>query len=250
MIILIISVIGLAVLGWLLGCVINYFSDQLPLTRDAWPVECAEGLRQRSAIDYLLARPYQSCGGRRSMRAWVVQVLAIVVILATWFYPSARIDFWAGLVMLTYFGVVAVIDIEHRLILYVESAAGAVIGLGIGTLLHGIVPTLLGGLAGLLMMGGLYLLGAALARLFGKLRGQPIEEDALGFGDIMLSAVLGLILGWPGIAAGLFYTIFIAGGFSLLILLVQVLRRKYEPFAPVAYGPYLLLAAVLLLYWP
>lgn len=246
----IISVIGLAILGWLLGSLINYLSDVLPMTRRLSPATCSSCGRKRTIVDYLLLRPCIGCGKPRDIRALVVQVMAVAITLATWFYPSARIGFWSGLLMLTYFGVVAVIDIEHRLILYVESAAGAVIGLVIGIMLHGVVPTLLGGLGGLLLMTGLYLLGWALAKLFGKLRGQPIEEDALGFGDIMLSAVLGLILGWPGIAAGLFYTIFIAGGFSLLILLVQMLRKKYEPFAPVAYGPYLLLATILLLYWP
>jgi hypothetical protein len=57
-------------------------------------------------------------------------------------------------------------------------------------------------------------------------------------------------LGWPGIVAAVFYTIFIAGAGSVLILLSQLLRKQYQPFTAVAYGPYMLLAAVLLLYWP
>ena len=154
------------------------------------------------------------------------------------------------MLLFTYFGVVAVVDIEHRLILHVESAFGAVMGAAIGIWLHGLVPTLLGGLAGLGMMAFLYLLGWGLAWVFGKMRGSPIEEDAMGFGDIMLGAVLGLILGWPGITAGIVFTILIAGAGSLIIVLAQLIRRKYEPYAAVAFGPYMILAAVVLLYWP
>jgi leader peptidase (prepilin peptidase)/N-methyltransferase len=247
---LLMTTLFLVILGWLLGSLINYLADVLPYTRRLTPAACFGCARPRPIMEYLLMQPCKVCGQQRRMRAWTVQVLAVVITLVLWFYPFSRVGFWVGTILLTYFGVVAVIDIEHRLILYMESAAGAVIGFFAGLGLHGFVPTLMGGLAGLAIMAGLYLLGWALARLFGKLRGQPIEEEALGFSDILLCGVLGLILGWPGIAVGVFSTIFIAGAGSLIILLSQVFRRNYQPFAPVAYGPYLLLAAVLLLYWP
>lgn len=235
--------------GWLLGSLVNYIADVLPHTRRLGPLACPSCGRTRTLAEHLLMKPCPQCGARRSRRAWVVQILAVAILLATWFYPG-RMGFWLGALALTYFGVVAVIDIEHRLILYVESAVGALLGLGIGLSLHGLVQTLIGGVAGLLIMAGLFLLGAGLAKLFGRLRGQPIEEDALGFSDILLCANLGLIVGWPGVAALVFYTIFIAGAGSLVILLSQLARRNYQPFAPVAFGPYLLIAAVLLLYWP
>lgn len=242
--------IALALFGWLLGSLVNYIADVLPLTRRLGPAKCAACDGSRSLIDYLLLRPCGGCGQPRSVRTWVVQFAAVAVVLAHWYYPYARTGFWAGIVLLTYFAVVAVIDFEHRLILYVESAFGAILGLALGVWLHGWQKTLNGGLGGLLLMAGLYLLGFGLAKLFGKLRGQPIEEDAMGFGDVMLGGVLGLILGWPGIALGVLYTIFIAGAGSLLVLLSQVVRKEYRPFAAVAYGPYMLLAAIVLLYRP
>lgn len=245
-----VTIIGLMLLGWLIGSLVNTIADVLPQTRRLGRAVCQACTKPRTIVEAVFLRPCSGCGQHRSARAWVVQIAAVLITTGLWFYPSARLNFWLGLVLLTYFGVVAVIDIEHRLILYVESAFGAVLGLIVGVMLHGWVPTVLGGLGGLAMMAGLFLLGAALARLFGRLRGQPIDEDALGFSDILLCGNLGLVLGWPGIIVGVFYTIFIAGAGSLLIILFQLLRRKYQPFAPVAYGPYLLLAAVILLYWP
>lgn len=237
-------------LGWLLGSFINFSADSLPGTRRLKPVNCSSCGAVRSLHSYLLMRPCLSCGKGVGKRAWIVQCLAVLVTVVQWAAPSPRLGFWVGAVLLTYFAIVAVIDIEHRLILYEESAVGAILGLAIGIWLHGLPATLLGGFAGAAIMAGLFILGWALAKWFGKLRGQPIEEDALGFSDILLSGILGFLLGWPGILAGIFYTIFIAGGGSLLILLIQLFRRKYEPFVPVAFGPYLLLAGVILIYWP
>lgn len=248
MIILIIA--GLSLAGWLLGSLVNYISDVLPQTRRLSRAVCLSCDKTVDLLNYVLMKPCGFCGRRRSVRAWIVQIFAVIIANALWFYPHGRLSFILGIILMTYFGVVAVIDVEHRLILYVESAVGAVLGGIIGFIIHGFIPTLLGGLAGVAMMAGLYLLGWSLAKLFGKIRGRPIEEDALGFSDILLCGNLGLILGWPGIAAGVFYTIFIAGAGSLLIVISQLIRRNYQPFVPVAFGPYLLLAAVLLLYWP
>lgn len=195
-------------------------------------------------------RDCRNCGRSRNKRAWAVQITTMVVITAQWFFPSTRLGFWVGTILLTYSGIVAVIDIEHRLILHPVSAVGSLIGLAIGLWLHGPLPTLLGGLAGFAIMMGLYLLGWLLAKGMGKLRGQAIEEEALGFGDIILCAVLGLMLGWPGITAGVFLTIFIAGAGSLLIIVIQLIKKRYNAFEPVAFGPYLLLAALVLLFLP
>jgi leader peptidase (prepilin peptidase)/N-methyltransferase len=83
----------------------------------------------------------------------------------------------------------------------------------------------------------------------GKLRGEQIDEDALGFGDVNLSGVLGLLLGWPGITAGLFFAILFGGAVSLLVLLYMLVRRKYHAFQAIPYGPFLVAAAVVVLFF-
>jgi len=245
-----INLAGLIILGWFLGAIINYLADVLPETRRFSPALCKVCSEKISPIDYILLRRCKNCHSRRNFRSWAVVLLAVMITAGQWFFPSARLGFWLGCVLLTYFGVVAVIDIEHRLILHPVSAVGAVLCFGLGVYLHGLIMTLLGGLAGFAMMMGLYLLGWLLAKGLGKLRGQEIEEDALGFGDIILCSVLGLLLGWPSILLGVVYTIFIAGAGSLFIIFWQLARKRYQAYMAVAFGPYLLLAAILLLYWP
>lgn len=154
-----------------------------------------------------------------------------------------------GTGLLAYFVLVTVIDLEHRLILHITSLAGLLIGLLVGTNLHGFMPTLIGGAAGFILMLSLYFSGFLYLRISRKLRGKDLEEtEALGFGDVNLSGVIGLLLGWPGILAGLILAIILAGCVSLIYLLYVVTRGKYHPSIALPYGPFLATSAIILLY--
>ena len=242
------TILLMAVLGWLLGALINYLSDVLPVTRRFTPALCPQCQAKRSLLDYLLMLPCRACGTRRSIRAWVVQISAVAVAVGSALFPPERTGTWVTLVLMVFFGVVAVIDIEHRLIMHPVSLVGAVLGGAVGVWLHGWLPTLLGGVAGFGIMFGLYYLGALLARWIGRMRKQEIDEEALGFGDVTLSGVLGLLLGWPGIVAGLVYAILLGGLVSLIVIVYQFAVKRYQAFQAIPYGPFLLLAAVILLF--
>jgi len=81
-----------------------------------------------------------------------------------------------------------------------------------------------------------------------RARKQPVEEIALGFGDVNLSGVLGLMLGWPRITANLVLGILLGGLVSGFYLLSMMVRKKYKAFTAVPYAPFLLIAAVILFY--
>ncbi len=162
-----------------------------------------------------------------------------------------------GMLLLTYFGVVVVIDLEHRLILHPTSVVGAVLALGIGLWLHGPEPTLIGGLAGFLIMLALYYLGV----LFSKFRARRLQatghaadgEEALGAGDVILAGILGLVLGWPIIWFGLLLGILLGGVVGIVLLGALLLRGLYGKqafmvFMP--YGPYFIMSAFILLFLP
>lgn len=238
----------LAMLGWLLGGLINYLSDVLPVTRRLSPARCPACDKAFSAVDYLLLRPCAGCTQRRRLRAWVVQLLGAAAAVGLWFYPLGKLGFWVGLVVLTYFGVVAVIDLEHRLILHPTSLVGALIGVGVGVWRHGWLATLAGGAAGFGIMLALFYLGYLFAKGIGKLRKQEVDEDALGFGDVMLGGVLGLLLGWPGITAGLTLAILLGGAGGLLVIGYMAATKKYQALMAIPYGPFLIAAAVVLLF--
>ena len=95
--------------------------------------------------------------------------------------------------------------------------------------LHGLLVSVVG----LLVGGGL----TWLVRIIGF---RVLKREAMGFGDVILMAVIGSFLGWQAAVI----TFFLAPVCALGVVLVQLLfkRDRYIP-----YGPYLSLAALLVI---
>jgi leader peptidase (prepilin peptidase)/N-methyltransferase len=185
----------------------------------------------------------------RPWRVWVVEAVFIAISLWLWTNPPDNIGYILGMLLMIYFGVVMVIDLEHRLILHPVSWVGAALSLGVGWHIHGLVPTLVGGAAGYGLMLGMYYFGILFTRFLGRKKGVQFAAEGLGFGDVNLSGVLGLLLGWPGILAGLFFAILLGGFVSLVYLIYMVLSRRYRMFMAIPYGPFLVLSAVFLIFF-
>lgn len=243
-------------IGWLSGWVVNYLADTLPLARNFARPACAQCASEYSLGAYLSFRPCKHCGHRRGLRPWIVQLMMLVVGLYTWINPH-RMGYALGMILLTYYAVVFFIDIQHRLILRPVSIFGALLGLGLGARLHGLVPTLLGGLGGFVIMLALYYFGT----LFSKLRAKRMQasgqeaddEEALGAGDVILAGVLGLIIGWPFIWFCLLLGILLGGGVGILLVLYLVITKKYGGEALMVfmpYGPFFIASAFFIMFIP
>jgi leader peptidase (prepilin peptidase) / N-methyltransferase len=237
-----------ALLGVSLGILVNYLADVLPYSRRLSSPVCKQCGKCIPLKDYIFGIGCSCYSKKLSWRYWLVILIGATGSLWLWSYPSTRMEYWVGVLLLFYLGVVALIDIETRLILHPVSIVGIPIGLGIGIWLHGFIPTLIGGAAGFFIMLLLYYLGDLFARFMARRRGTTLDEVALGFGDVNLSGILGLILGWPGIVAGLVLAIFLGGVVSLILIIFQVITRRYQPFTAIPYAPFLILGTVLLLY--
>ena len=247
---LVVVILGNLLFGWVLALLVNYLSDVLPFTRSLTLPVCS-GCQHRYAMpDYLSLRNCPNCGSKRSLRTWIIQALIPLIFAWLTFWPPVRLNLWMSAIILGYFAVVAVIDYEHRAILYEESIVGAVIGLGAGYYLHGILPTLLGGVTGFGIMLVLYYLGILFARVVSRLRKQEYSDPGLGYGDVTLAGVLGLLLGWPGITAGLVLGILLAGLVSAIYLVILVITHRYTIFSSIPYAPFLLVGSAILLFRP
>jgi len=176
----------------------------------------------------------------------MVLVLFLVLAGLLWLYPPPS-GFWAAMLVVAYFGLVIVIDFEHRLVMHPVSIAGAIIGLSMGTWQHGFLNTILGCIAGFLLMLALYYLGIWFVKLLSRKREMSGVDEAIGFGDVILSGIMGLFLGWPGIIAGMLLMIVLGGLVSLVILIVQVTRHTYKAYSAIPYAPFIALAAMILL---
>jgi prepilin signal peptidase PulO-like enzyme (type II secretory pathway) len=89
--------------------------------------------------------------------------------------------------------------------------------------------------AGVAALAGLALFG------FGMLVGGA---GAFGLGDAKLIALIGLLVGWPGVMLALFLGVLAAGIPSAVMILRGRGRQVFS------YGPYLALGAVVALLWP
>ena len=242
-------------IGAMGGWIVNYLADVLPATRRLSQPICHNCNSSFIWQDYLLLRRCRTCGIPRRVRTYAVLILFIIFNVYFWFAPPARIAFMAGWVLLLYFGVVFVIDLEHRLILHPTSIVGALIGLGIGIMRQGLASTLIGGAVGFGMVYLFYLFGV----LFTKMRARRLQaagleaddEDAFGAGDVILATILGLMLGWPLAWFGILFGVLLGGVISGLIMLVLFISRRFNSWMVfIPFGPFFVMSAFLIIYLP
>jgi prepilin signal peptidase PulO-like enzyme (type II secretory pathway) len=123
-------------------------------------------------------------------------------------------------------------DLEHRLILdrviFPSMALALVVSLFNQPWWHGLATGVAAGF--------LFLLIAVLGALVFK-------TEALGFGDVKFAAFMGLLLGPLPTVQALFYGVFLAG---LAAIGVIIWNRSLK--GTIAYGPYLALAALIVLF--
>lgn len=252
-------------LGWLAGILINYISDVLPHTRSFSQPLCRDCQTPIALSDYLTFRACRNCGVLRSLRTWLVQLVTPVAFAYFWSFPPKALGLPLSLIVITYFAVITVIDLEHRLILHPTSLFGAMLGIVVGItvyqgalgqpILNAVGSSLLGGVIGFGFMFVLYQIGALVARYRARklqAAGQADdEEEALGGGDVYLAGVLGLMLGSQFIINGLVSGILLGGVVSIVLIAVLLLRGRYfsqslMTFIP--YGPYLIAGAFRVLF--
>jgi leader peptidase (prepilin peptidase)/N-methyltransferase len=220
-------------------------------------------LEQSGLFSFLLGRARcHHCGAPLSVRYPIVEPLcgALYVFLALR-YPLSPY-----LIAVTLFSTIllllAVIDIEHKLILNVIVLPAAIVALFASPIVLGgpdgtlgeIHPELywigLGGLlGGLLVTLGMYYLGALFLALLNRTRATPIRTVAFGMGDVKLSALLGALVGFPAIFFVVLYAILLGGVAAFFVIVVQLVRRRYSAFMAIPYGPYLILAGWVFMLW-
>lgn len=242
MTITLVRVIFSLAVGWLLSGIINYIADVLPQNRKLVVPTCNACGAHFPMKRYILYTHCIDCSKPLSKRHYIVliSILAIVFYLA--FAQSDLFVLSQDVLITAYIALIIVIDIEHHLILHITSILGAILSATAGILRHGIQSTLIGAVAGIGVMFVLFLIGIYFGRYLSKSRGEEVEEG-LGFGDVILGGICGLLLGWPGVTIGLFTGIVLGGLYSLGLVVIHLIKKKYQPFMAIPYGPFLAGAA-------
>jgi leader peptidase (prepilin peptidase)/N-methyltransferase len=204
----------------------------------------------------------EHCGARRRLRPAVIELVSALGTAGIWAWVLYRseqaavpwswlrviVQYLSALWVFQTFLLIAVVDIEHRLILWsvVWPTALGVAAMSFVLPDRGVIKTMQGGLAGYGFTFGIFLLAEGYSRLMHRLRGQPLDEVAFGGGDVNLAGIVGLAVGWPGIVLSLLIAVLTGGIVSLVYIVVQLARRRYSPHAAMPYGPFLVLGGWLI----
>lgn len=235
-------------IGALVGILVNYLADVLPATRRLSRPECPECEAAYSLKDYLLGWRCGGCGQRHPARHVVVLAVCVLAGALLAVFPLADLPWLVWLPLLAFLGVIIVIDLEHRLVLFQTSLVGLGLCLVYGWVLRGLSATLLGGLAGFAIMLAFFLLGIVFSKIVGALRGKQVGEVAFGFGDVFAGTFLGLLTGWPLIAGGIVVGLLVFSVFSIVYLGVLIVTKRYKAFNnPLPLTPFLILGALVML---
>ncbi len=243
------SIFLILITGFLIGTILNHLADTLPYHRKLIvKPACSKCGQTFDIYNYIRFAPCEECGVKPSLRRLSTPFICAAALILVVFFPPDYTGRWLTIFIFTYLALVFIIDLEHRLIMNPISIAGGIAFIAIGIYLNGWLDTIFGAAAGFGFMYALYLLGILFSRWMSKRRGEEIEEIALGFGDVSLSLIIGILIGWPRIALVLFFAILLGGLFSGLFLFISVLFKRYKAFTAIPYAPFIIIATVIVIY--
>lgn len=230
-------------LGVLVGAVINRLGTDLPARRRPQIPRCPYCGRRRPWYQWIALPAYlslhqhcPSCGAPIPIRYPLVELgLAFLFgFLYQKYGLTFRFLFFA--LYTTVFMLIAITDIERRLILNVVTIPAMALAI-LGSFFSGHITwksALLGGVTGYVVLMAIVLLGHWL-----------VGPGAMGGGDVKLAALIGLITGFPLVIEALLLGI-LAGGIVSLLLLLMRLRSLRDP---VPYGPFLIIGGWVTMIW-
>jgi leader peptidase (prepilin peptidase)/N-methyltransferase len=234
-----------AVLGAVLGSFANVVIYRVPrgesiVAPGSRCPHCHEPIRAWDNIPLvsfiLLRARCRHCGAPISARYPLVEVLMAVLTVAAWsaFPPvpvssPAPLRFLSALVLLFLLVVITFIDLDRQLILNRITYPGIVVGFALAAAQHHPLPAVLSAAGAAALIAAIVIL----------------SRGGMGGGDIKLAGLIGMFLGWPGVAVALFSG-FLAGGVVGIALLVFRLRGRKDA---IPFGPALAVGAAVALFF-
>jgi len=242
-----ITIILAVLFGYLSGTAVNFLTDMLPGFRMWHRIGCLHSTFPKVLNWFFTGRSCSQCMPRPAWRFPIIICLYIAFSITLMIVGIKGLNYWQSMLIWVYFGVVFLIDLDHKAILLETSVFGALFALYLGILQHGFNHTIIGFTIAAGFFGLLYGIGLAYSYYSNKRNGSDRHEVALGYGDWVLASILGLLLGYPIIIPALLLAILLGGVASGLIIVIQKMRQKYQHATAIPYAPFLIVASAILL---
>ena len=233
-----------ALLGVAVGSFLNVVIDRLPANQSLFfpASHCPSCQRRLRALDLIPVFSYlwlrgrcRYCQAAILMRVLWVEIASGTIFAGLYWYYGLSPELAVGVFYFSLFLVLFVIDLEHHLILNRLVYPGLVVALLVSIFLSHleVVPTIadsaLGGAIGL----GLFLLITIVSR------------GGMGWGDVKMAALIGLVVGYPNVFVALLLAVVAGGLVAGLSLVFKAKSRKQG----IPFGPFLSVGAMVTLIW-
>ncbi len=245
------------ILGAIVGSFLNVCIVRMPHGKSViYPsshcVHCQKAITWYDNIPFisyiLLGGRCRLCKGRISFRYFLVELITAATFFVFYQYFGLTGLLSAYLVMTCGFIVATFVDFAHRIIPDEISLGGIAAGLLFSFLLPELHGVRVGSQGiwlhlqslGLSVLG--VLVGGGIIYLMGILGDFMFKKESMGGGDIKLMAMVGAFLGWKLAIL----TFFLAPFFGAVYGIIEKIRTKDTA---IAYGPFLVLGALISLFW-
>jgi len=258
---LLVPLIIVTVFGVLAGGVINALADDLPRRRRVTPPHYPDDtprpfIAWLGITAFLFGKRASPNGVKLSWRYPLTEIGTVALMIFTVIsltddplMEPVQFIFWIA--YLAIFMLITVIDLEHRLILFVVIIPSFVIALidpFVTTYGEPVGDTLLGAALGFGVFFALYVGGFVFTHVMATVQKREINEVAFGYGDVLLITLSGLILGWRALIFAMFITVFLGALGAIVYLIARNLSRNgYSMFTPLPYGQYIVIATVIMM---
>lgn len=211
--------------------------------------------------DEVRSREHREPGFTLSWRHPLTEIMtAIFFGLAA--YAAPNIDgmdmnttqYFLNFVYMAIFSLVIVIDMEHKLILFVVMIPAIIIALLDAYFVNPPLPefndALIGAGVGFGLFFALYLFGFAFRWYLNNIRGRNITTVAFGYGDVVMFTFTGAVIGTLYTIVALILTIILGAVGAVVYLIVKaVIDRENTLMTAIPYGPYIVIATMIMLLW-
>ena len=269
---------AVAITGVLAGGVINMLADDLPSRRFVRMPQYTDGKRRpwrawlgigafmfglRSLSESHADEPgagSPSTGSGRSLLSWRYPLTEIATsLLMLVFFADIRVEAaptspttFVRFAYAAFFVLIGVIDLEHRRIPFAVALPLGALALIDAAVFPdsepGLLAAAIGGLIGFAVFYSAYLGGVVFARMLSRNRGKPLDGGALGFGDVVLIAAVGLIVGFPSILLAIIFSVFAGAAGAIALVFVRFMKTgRYRPYQKIPYGPFIIGSAITVL---
>ncbi len=236
---IIITLLGLAV-----GSFINVLADRLPNKQSILtpPSHCPKCNEKIKALDLIPVFSYIALKGRcrycqQSIpeRVPLVELISGTSFLGLYLFYGLTIELGVSLIYFSILLLIFIIDLEHRLILNVIVYPVAAFAILVNVIFSSadIIPGFLSGLAG--ASSGLLLFAIIVI----------VSRGGMGFGDVKMAGLMGLMLGIPLNFVAIFLAV-VSGG---LIAGLSLLTRKTKRRQAIPFGPFLAAGTMAAMLW-